>query len=118
MEGLVNVSDFIDELKSQGLVIVPESYANRRQMELEAKSLRKKVLRKTLLTFKEISDAKLWGDISAKAAKSYALREAEKEYGHVDPTEINKFPKGQLEVYKLHIDAVIRIAKQRGQWQE
>lgn len=109
MEGAINIHDFMRHLKANDLVIVSRSLV---ENELEAsslKKLRRKALSKKALTFKEIADAQLWGDISTKSVKEYAKIHAKED-------EIKKFPFGKIERYKLMRSAVERIAKQRGQW--
>lgn len=86
---------FIEELKSEGLIIVPESYV--------AKNLQQKYLRKKSLTFKEIADANLWGDIGKSRVEAIAKEE-------LIPHE--KFKDGNK--WKVHRSAVERIGKNRG----
>ena len=86
---------FIEELKSEGLIIVPESYV--------AKNLQQKYLRKKSLTFREIADANLWGDIGKSRVEAIAKEEL---------TPHEKFKDGNK--WKVHVAAVERIGKNRG----
>lgn len=109
MEGLVNISDFIDELKSKGLVIAPEVLVQEGLKSRTKDRLRRRALSKKALSYKEIADAELWGTIGKQAVKLAAENNA-KQY------EILEVSWGKKKVKKLIIAAVIRIAKQRGQW--
>ncbi|MEO2070296.1 MAG: hypothetical protein ABGW99_03050 [Zunongwangia sp.] len=114
MEKYINTQEFMEYLKENNLVIIPESYADERIKELNAEKLKKRLLRRRgMITFREISDSKLWGEISPKAAKSYALREIENK-GLVKENEVIKTKKGKLSIWKIHRIAVERIAKNRG----
>ncbi|WP_281681862.1 hypothetical protein [Zunongwangia profunda] len=106
---------FMEELKANNLVIVPADYAEDRRQEIKLKKLKRATLKKNLLTFKEISDAQLWGEISPKAVRDYAMVKASgKRY--IKKGELLKVPKGEREIWKLSIVAVERIAKAKGTW--
>ncbi|MEO2070780.1 MAG: hypothetical protein ABGW99_05515 [Zunongwangia sp.] len=114
MEKYINAQEFMEYLKENNLVIIPESYADERIKELNAEKLKKRLLRRRgMITFREISDSKLWGEISPKAAKSYALREIENN-GLVQKNEVILVKKGKMNVYKIHHLAVERVAKIKG----
>ena len=109
MEGAINIQDFMQHLEANNLVIVPRILVENELNERDLQFARKKALAKKALTFKEIADARIWGNISAKSVKEYA-----KKYAKAG--EIQKFPYGELERFKIMRSAVERLAKKRGQW--
>jgi|GEM_PF-6388505 len=100
MEGLVDVSEFIDELKSQGLVIVPNSFVQEAIKEYRISKLKSRYLNKKALSYKEIADAELWGSIAKRSVKAFAEKYA-KEH------EIFVTPKGGIKVKKIITSAVV-----------
>lgn len=107
MEGLVNVQDFMTELERKGLVIAPRDLVRSRLQEREMERRRKQALNKKLLSFREIADLKLFGDIEARAVRLYAQKYAK-------PGEIITSSNGNRKEYKIIIAAVIRLMKKRG----
>ncbi len=96
MEGYVSIPELIEYMKREGLVFAKET-------DLGHLKLREQYLRRKYLKYKEIADAKLWGDLSKKGVEAIAKR-------MLEPHEI--FMKGQS--YYIHISAVERIAKNKG----
>lgn len=107
MEATVDIHEFMQHLEDQGLMIAPRSLVERNIEDREIQAKKRRALAKKALTFKEVSEARLWGDISVKAVKSYALK-------HAKPSEVVTVPRGKSEQYKIMISAVKRIAIQRG----
>jgi hypothetical protein len=107
MEGAVDITIFMKHLESNGLMIAPRVLVEERLEDLKLQQAQKNALNKKALTWKEIADAKLWGNISAKAVKMYAFKYAK-------PQEIFETKKGQITVKKLIISAVKRISKAKG----
>ena len=71
---------------------------------------RDQVLRKKMISFREIAEAQLWGaDIKVHAVRAYALKHAKKN-------ELVQIKKGQRHEYKIIRAAVERIAKAKGTW--
>lgn len=108
MTGTIEISTFMDHLEKKGLVIVPRNLVENRLQEVEFLKLQKQLKRKPALTYKEIVDGKLWGDIGKHAVKNYASKYAK-------PGEIFKVKKSKQEIQKVITVAVKRIAKQRGE---
>lgn len=96
MQALISMPELIDHLKKEGLVLVKES-------EYIKESLKERYLKKKSLTYKDISDAGIWGDIGKKAVEVIAKKSLE---------DHEKFLKGN--VFRIHISAVVRIGKNRG----
>jgi hypothetical protein len=96
MEGLVNIPELVSYMKKEGLVWAKET-------DLKPLKLKERYMRKKSLTYKEIADAHLWGDIGKKAVEAIAKKE-------LQPHE--KFKAGIA--FKIHRSAVERIAKNRG----
>ncbi|HET8886798.1 MAG TPA: hypothetical protein VFM70_10655 [Salinimicrobium sp.] len=111
MSGEVSIEKFMHHLKANNLVIAPRDLVESRQNELKVEKLRKEVLQKKAMSMKEISDAQLWGNITVNAVKNYAKI-------HAKENELFPVPSGKKMKYKLVRAAVVRIAKQRGQWLE
>ena len=108
MSGTVAISDFMQHLEEKGLVIVPRSLVENRLQELKQEKLRKSIKREKAVTYKQITDARIWGQISQKAVKSYAKKYAK-------PGEIFPVKRGLRSVDKIVISAVERLAKKRGE---
>ena len=108
MSGTVLISDFMEHLQENGLVIAPLSLVENRLQELKQEKLRQSLKSEKAVTYKQISDAELWGAISQKAVKSYAKKYAK-------PGEIFPVKRGLRCVDKIIISAVERLAKKRGE---
>lgn len=106
MEGIIDISAFMDHLEQHDLVIAPRRLVEKRGA-IERKQ--KHCLRKKMLSFKEISDAGLWGEIQPSSVKAFAKKYAKQG-------ELIQVPNGQKMMYKITIGAVERIAKIRGTW--
>ena len=100
MEGKVDVREFseyfVQYLREQDLVIMPRQIG-------EAERLRESYLRKKSLTYKEIADANLWGDIGKKAVETIAKRQVQQHA---------IFQRGNT--FRIMISEVERIARNRG----
>lgn len=96
LEKTIKVSELFDYMREEGLVIVPRSEALKYQYK-------EKVLRKKFLTYKEIADAGLWGDIQKSRVEAIAKAE-------VQPHEIDK----SGHTFRISRHAVERIGKNRG----
>lgn len=107
----VNIQDFVQHLKDNDLVIVSRAMVESELNEREVQRLKRQAKAKKMLSFKEIADARLWGKISVRAVKSYALK-------HAKANEIKKTKRGGTEIYKIATIAVERIAKLRGNGSE
>ncbi len=104
MKGNVSIKEFMVHLKKENLLIVP---AHLVMDELTHKAaLRKKILSKKAVTYREISNSGLWGDITQKRAYQIAKTFAK-------PLEIIKPGCTENSPEKLLTIAAIRIAKQR-----
>lgn len=101
MEGFVPISEFINYLQENDLVIAPAA-----MVRVDKGSLQKTMLGKPFLTFKEIADSGLWGDISQKRAYQIGKQWAK-------PHEIIKAGQGENSPVKMVTVAVKRIATQR-----
>ena len=61
-------AEFIEHLKRENLVIVPRAQFEKNNFGgLSLAEFQKQTLQKKLLSFREISKAKLWGDLGQKA---------------------------------------------------
>jgi len=98
MEGTINVQQFVEYLQENDLVIAPIS-----QVTVDKRALQVKALKKPALTYKEVAEAGLWGDISQKRA--YQLG---KQYGREG--ELLKPGKHDNSPEKILTQAVKRIA--------
>ena len=106
MEGYISAKEFKEELMNDGLIIVPMEYMK----ELIRKSNthpREKLLKKTALSYKEIADSGLWGNIGQKQVYLIALENAKPR--EIIPGKRSNSPQ------KITIEAVKRIARLRGQ---
>ena len=107
MEGYVKISAFMQHLERNDLVIAPRHLVDGRA---KVEKRRAQVLRKTMISFREIADAELWGaEIKPDAVRAYALKHAKKN-------ELVQIKKGQRHEYKIIRAAVERIAKAKGTW--
>lgn len=73
MKGTINIADFMDHLKSNNLVIVPETMLGK-----DFKYLQKQVLSKNMATCKEVSDSGIWGDITQTRVYQIAYTDCRK----------------------------------------
>jgi len=101
MTGKVDVEELIDHLKRNDLVIVPRTLTEGLNERYDQKAYENELRKKSALTFAEISNAKLWGDISARACKSYA-----KKYV---PEELMLVNKGDVKLYKVPMSTVKKV---------
>ncbi len=108
MTGTIEISAFMQHLEQNDLVISPRTLVEERLMDLEVLKLRKSAKRQKALSYKEIADAQLWGEITTRAVKKFAQKYAKE--GEIFGTK-----KGDRPVQKVVITAVQRIAKQRGE---
>lgn len=99
MNGTVNISEFIDHLEKHDLVIDPKSLVK----QAELANLQNKLQRKKLLTFNEISQAKLLGDITPRAVKSFVMKYAKKDSEYV------LLSNGRRPVYKVPMSTIDRL---------
>lgn len=107
MEGYIKISDFMDYLDKHDKVITDRRLVDERARK---EGLQKALLRRKMLTFREIADADLWGDnLSAAAVRAYANK-------HVKPKEMIEVSHGKRKEYKITIGAVERIAIKKGTW--
>ena len=96
LEKVVSIKELFDFMKEEG-------YVWAKQSDLKTESLKEKYLRKKNLTYKEIADAEIWGDIKKKAVEAIAKKQIQ---------DHEKFLKGNS--YRVHISAVQRIGQNRG----
>lgn len=107
MEGTVDIQAFREYLERHDLVISPRVLVENR-LKLEKK--RNEILRKKMITFREICESAVWGEnLQQQSVKAYAKKYAK-------PDEIIQVKRGQKSELKITIGAVERIAKQRGTW--
>jgi len=105
---VIEVNDFIDKLKAEGLMVGPSVLFERGRKVYETEQLRNRCLKKKALTFKEIADAEIFGDVSQKAVKEY-VKKYSKKLEMYAPENSNK--------WFVTITGVLRIAKLKGyQW--
>lgn len=108
MNGNVSIAELFAHLKKENLVVAP---AHLVMDQLTHKSvLRKKILSKRAITYREISDSGLWGDITQKRAYQIAKSLAK-------PLEIIKPGNKDNSAEKIITSAAIRIAKQRNTYE-
>ena len=104
MEGLIDAQEFVKyfmkHLEENDLVLA-------RRSDVKTNQLRSLYLRKKFLTYKEIADAKFWGEIGKNAVKAIAKKQ-------VLDHEINR----SGHAYKISRHAAERIGKNRGTWPE
>lgn len=86
----------ISHFEKEGLVLSRKELAKQAQ-------LKERVLRKSWITYREISDSNIWKNIGVKAVKTIVKQE-------VDPDCIDK----TNHTHKVHRSEVERIAKNRG----
>ena len=102
MEGLIDAQEFLQyfmkHLEDNNLVLA-------RRSEVKTSQLRSLYLRKRFLTYKEIADAKFWGEIGKNAVRAIAKKQ-------VLDHEINK----SGHAFKISIHAAERVGKNRGTW--
>ena len=96
MEGYVSIPELIEYMKREGLVFA-------READIKPINLQQKYLRKKSLTFREIADANLWGDIGKSRVEAIAKEEL---IPHEKFKDRNR--------WKVHRAAVERIGKNRG----
>lgn len=98
----IAVPELIDALKREGLVLVPAAVADRYIKDKDLEHLQKEALKLPALTYKQIADAKLWGDIGKMMVSKIAS-------AHKKPGEV--FVLGNK--HKVTRDGVMRIARIR-----
>lgn len=99
MTGTVDISAFMDHLEKNDLVIAPKSLVK----QAELVNLQNSLKRKKLLTFNEISQAKLLGDITPRAVKSFVMKYAKKDKEYV------LLKNGKRPVYKVPMATIERL---------
>lgn len=104
MKGTVDIADFMAHLKANNLVIAPSS-----SIEVDRTVLQKKVLRLTMVSYKQISDSGIWGEITKDRVAQLAKE-------HARANEILKItdPRTSGAITKVTRSAIVRIAKMRG----
>ena len=101
----LNARDFMQMLKEEGLVIGPRTVFEANTVKgVPLDQYRERILRKKMLSFSEISDAKLWGPIGQKAVYQIAMKE-------VPADELVKF---NPRLIKIPRETVKSIAVARG----
>ena len=71
---VLNAEDFMQLLKEQGMVIGPRTMFEKNTVKgLPFQEYRNRVLRNKLISFAEIYNAKLWGEIGRKRVYSLAM---------------------------------------------
>lgn len=100
-------SELISEMERKGMIWFPKKLAKQRSEEIALESLQKKFLRERALTYRQISDAQLWGEIDPQAVRAYAVKYAKEN-------EIFPSSKGKRKEYKIITAAVVRLRKKRG----
>lgn len=98
MEGTINISEFINHLKKNDLMIVPKSIVEQAKVQ----NLQNRYARKKLLSFNEIAKAELFGPITAQAVKVFVKKYAADH-------EYVKCLNGKREVYKLPWSTIERL---------
>ncbi len=101
MEGTIKISEFVDYLAKNNLVVAPAS-----MLVVDKRPLKNKLLAKKTATYKEISESGIWGDISQKRAYQIAKE-------NTDPMEIIKPGNHPNAPEKIVITAIKRIAQIR-----
>lgn len=104
----LSAKDFINLLKSEGLVIVPRTVFEKNVVSgIPFEDFQRRILRKKMMSCAEISDAKLWGDVGQKAV--YRIIK-----DNISEEDIFKY-KNKI---KIPRELVISIAASRGfYWQ-
>ena len=102
MEGTIEISRFMEYLSEHNLVVAPAS-----MLKMDKMPIQKKLMAKRALSYREISDSGIWGEISQKRAYQIAKEMAK-------PMEIIKPGKRTNSPEKIVITAVKRIAQIRG----
>ena len=71
---LISVNEFMQLLKDQGMVIGPRTVFEKKLVKgIPFDEYRRRVLQKNLISFGEICNAKLWGDVGRKRVYSLAM---------------------------------------------
>lgn len=105
MEGTVNIVDFMQHLQRNNLVIAPAHL-----VEKDYSIAQKKLLKKTMATYKEIADSGIWGNITKERVSQLAT-----EFGRDNEVVKCVRIKGSgSSVIKVTRAAIVRIAKMRG----
>ena len=99
---VVAISEFMDYLQENDLVIVPAKRVGK-----DKKSLQNALVRKTMVSYKEIADSCIWGDVSQKRVYQIAIVKAKRN-------EIISVGNGANPMQKISVSGVVRIAKERG----
>lgn len=80
MEAQKMAEVFGDYLEKRGLIIVPKTVLEARQVNgIPLEEYRYRIMQRPWLSAKEISDAKLWGDIGKHAVKHIIKKEVPQE---------------------------------------
>ncbi|QLE02907.1 hypothetical protein HX109_15510 [Galbibacter sp. BG1] len=109
MDGLINVSDFVDYMKNEGLVLVKKQEAENIAMFKEAKmaELRSHLRRKKTLKFSEIAKGGFFGVYTRKGVE-YVVKNMLSE------NEYFKSGAGKQDPILVLTSAVVRISKLKG----
>ena len=101
----LNARDFMQMLKDQGMVIGPKTVFDRNAVDgIPLETYRERVLRNKLISFSQISKARLWGDIGQKAVYTIAKE-------HLPESDLVKISNRLI---KIPREAVKSIAASRG----
>jgi len=106
MEGFVRVSEFINELEKQGLVIIKEDLLHSASAEAKRKDFSEALKSSHWLTCAEISKAGIWGRVGPKAIYTYA-----KKYCKEGEILVNEDTRVPMRIINI---AVKRIALKKG----
>jgi hypothetical protein len=97
------LDQFVDYLKSNDLMIAPRDLVQER---LKVQSAKELVSRKVFASFKELSDAQVFGKISPQAVKIFLKKYAKED----DLIMLNK---GNRSVWKLRTKAIQKLQNLR-----
>jgi len=105
MKGTVAISEFMQYLQQNNLVIVPESMVAK-----DYAAMQKSLLSKHMVTLSEISKCHIWGAISN--TRAYQLAKLHCREGEL--LTVKKLNKPTIKITRA---SVLRIAKMRGELQ-
>ena len=104
MKGTVKISEFVEFLTDNDMVIAPVNTV----MRVDKMALKSVLMKKPVLSYAEIYEAEIWGRITRKRVYQIAKKYArEGEIISADKSEVYNDPE------KIVISAVKRIAKMR-----
>jgi hypothetical protein len=90
------LDQFVDYLKTNDLIIAPRDLV---ENHLEVRTAKDVIKRKRYASFKELSDAQIFGNITPQAVKAFL-----KKYANED--DLIKLKKGSIDVWKLRTKAI------------